>query len=108
MHVFVFVCLFVCIFVVVVSVVCFFLVENKATFSNNCILFLAFKGYSTPGPCFLKLCAFSQKMKQLWTKYPMDLSEMFQGTQKSQFYFSKDHCCEGIVKNVQKSIFSMY
>ena len=33
---------------------------------------------------------------------------MFQGTQKSQFYFSRDHCCEVMVKNMQKSIFSMH
>ena len=30
------------------------------------------------------------------------------GTQKSQFYFSRDHCCEVIVKNVLKSIFSRF
>ena len=28
--------------------------------------------------------------------------------QKSVFYFSRDHCCEVTVKNVQKSIFSMF
>ena len=33
-----------------------------------------FKGYSTTGPpYFWRLSAFSQKRKQLWTKYPMDL-----------------------------------
>ena len=32
---------------------------------------------------------------------------MFQVTQKSQFYFSRDHCCEVTVKNVRKSIFSI-
>ena len=31
------------------------------------------RGYCTPGPYFLRLWAFSQKIKQLWTKYPMDL-----------------------------------
>ena len=31
------------------------------------------RGYCTPGPYFWRLCAFSQKIKQLWTKYPMDL-----------------------------------
>ena len=35
-------------------------------------------------------------------------SEMFKGTQKSQFSFSRDHCCEITVKNVRKSIFSMF
>ena len=29
--------------------------------------------YCTPGPYFWRLCAFSQKIKRLWTKYPMDL-----------------------------------
>ena len=31
------------------------------------------RGYCTPGPYFLRLCEFSQKVKQLWTKYQMDL-----------------------------------
>ena len=31
------------------------------------------RGYCTPGPYFWRFCAFSQKIKQLWTKYPMDL-----------------------------------
>ena len=31
------------------------------------------KGYCTPGPYFLRLCTFSQKIKQLRAKYPMDL-----------------------------------
>ena len=31
------------------------------------------RGYCTSGPYFLRLCAFSQKIKQLRTKYPMDL-----------------------------------
>ena len=33
---------------------------------------------------------------------------MLQGTQKPQFYFSKDHGCEATVKDVLKSIFSMF
>ena len=37
-------------------------------FVNNCL-----RGYCTPGPYFWRLCAFSQKIKQLRTKYPMDL-----------------------------------
>ena len=32
------------------------------------------RGYCTPGPKFRRLCAFSQKIKQLRTKYPMDLA----------------------------------
>ena len=31
------------------------------------------RGYCTPGPYFWRLCAFSQKIKQLWTKHLMDL-----------------------------------
>ena len=34
---------------------------------------LPLRGYSTPGPYFWRLCAFSQNIKQLWTRYPMDL-----------------------------------
>ena len=33
---------------------------------------------------------------------------MFQETKKSQCYFSRDNCCEVTVKNVRKSIFSMF
>ena len=57
---------------------------------------------------FENLCIFSKKIKQLWTKYPLDLIEMFQETQKSHFYFSRDHCCEVTVNNVRKSIFSLF
>ena len=62
-----------------------------------------------PGPYFGKLCAFSQNIKQLWTKYSRESilwigSEMFQGTQKA-VYFSGDHCCKVTVKIVPKSIF---
>ena len=31
------------------------------------------RGYCTPGPYFWRFCVFSQKIKHLWTKYPMDL-----------------------------------
>ena len=31
------------------------------------------RGYCTPGPYFWRICAFSQNIKQLRTKYPMDL-----------------------------------
>ena len=40
---------------------------------NTSFLFLVLRGYCTPGPYFWRLCAFSQKIKQLRTKYPMDL-----------------------------------
>ena len=35
--------------------------------------FVCLRGYCTPGPYFWRLCAFSQQIKQLRTKYPMDL-----------------------------------
>ena len=35
--------------------------------------FLPLRGYCTPGSYFGRLCAFSQKIKQLRTKYSMDL-----------------------------------
>ena len=31
------------------------------------------RGYCTSGPYFWRLCAFSQKINQIWTKYLMDL-----------------------------------
>ena len=37
------------------------------------ILKIGLRGYCTPGPYFWRLCAFSQKVNNLWTKYPMDL-----------------------------------
>ena len=37
------------------------------------ILMLSLRGYCTSGPYFWRLCAFSDKIKQLWTKFPMDL-----------------------------------
>ena len=48
-----------------------------------------------------KLSNFGQSIIWIW-------SEMFKRTQKSQFHFSRDHCCEVTVKNVQKSIFFMF
>ena len=70
----------------------------------------ALRGYCTSGPYFWRLCAFSQKIKQLRTKYPMDLVRNVPRNSKLklQFYFSRDHCCEVTVKNVRKSIFSMF
>ena len=66
------------------------------------------RAYCTPGPYFWRLNVFSQIIKQLRTKYPMDLIRMFQGTQKSQLYFCNDHGCEVTINNVWKSIFSMF
>ena len=66
------------------------------------------KGYCTSGPYFWRLFAFSQQIKQLWTKNLWIWSEMFQETQKSQFYFSRGNCCKVTVKNMRKSIFYMF
>ena len=58
---------------------------------------------------FLKaLCIFSKNKSNFGQSILWIWSEMFQGTQKSQFHFSRDHCCEVTVKNVRKSIFSMF
>ena len=69
-----------------------------------------FKGVLHPWTLFLKtLCIFSKKkkiknknkkIKQLPTKYQMDLNKIFQGALKSQFYFSRDHGFEVTVKTV--------
>ena len=45
--------------------------DNAA--QENCEGMIALRGYCTPGPYFGRLCAFSQKIKQLRTKYSMDL-----------------------------------
>ena len=69
---------------------------------------LSLRGYCTSGPYFWRLCVFSQKISNFGQSILWIWSELFQGTQKSQFYFSRDHCCEVTVKNVRKSIFSMF
>ena len=45
-----------------------FVLTSRSAFS-----LFSLRGYCTSGPYFWRLCAFSQKIKQLWTKYPMDL-----------------------------------
>ena len=50
--------------------------EVYAYVVTACLISLAtfnLRGYCTSGPYFWRLCAFSQKIKQLWTKYCMDL-----------------------------------
>ena len=69
---------------------------------------IVLSGYSTPVPYFWRLCAFSQKIKQLWTKYPMDLFRNVPMNSNINFYFSRDHCCEVTVQNVRRSIFAMF
>ena len=41
--------------------------------SYSSFIRMCLRGYCTSGPYFWRLCAFSQKIKQLRTKYPMDL-----------------------------------
>ena len=45
--------------------------QNMVIFGRRCSTPL--RGYCTPGPYLGRLCAFSQKIKQLRTKYSMDL-----------------------------------
>ena len=40
---------------------------------QSVVIFIYLRGYCTSGPYFWRLCAFSQKIKQLRTKYPLDL-----------------------------------
>ena len=52
----------------------YFLVIFSEKFGRRCWYFHVYlRGYCTPDPYFWRLCAFSQKNRQLWTKYPMDL-----------------------------------
>ena len=61
-----FVCLFVCLY---------FCQILKFNFQFVLLPWYNFqlRGYCTSGPYFWKLCAFSQKINQIWTKYRMDL-----------------------------------
>ena len=61
------------------------------------------KGVLHPWALFLKTLYIFLKNKATLDKWIW--SEMFKGTQKSQFSFSRDHCCEFTVKDVRKSIF---
>ena len=54
--------------------------------------YINLRGYSTPGPYFWRLCAFSQTRKQLWTNILWIMVRNIP-TQKSQFDFNRDHCC---------------
>ena len=63
----------------------------------------SFKGVLHPWALFLRtLCIFSKKWSNFGQSILWIWSEMFQGTQKSQFYFSRDHCCEVTVKKCAK------
>ena len=67
------------------------------------------RGYCTPGPYFWRLCAFSQKNKANLDKVSYGSGQKYsKELKKSQFYFSRVHCCEVTVKSVRKSIFSMF
>ena len=50
-----------------------FFLKFLTKFDHFLLIFDALRGYCTTGPYFWRLCAFSQKIKQLRTKYPMDL-----------------------------------
>ena len=62
-----------------------FIKHSFHSFIGSCISYLlkpvtvdwcfavCLRGYCTPGPYFWRLCTFSPKIKQLRTKYPMDL-----------------------------------
>ena len=58
-------------------------------------------GYCTPGPCLFKLCVFSQKIKQRWTKYPMDLIKNVPMNSKITAFIS----VETLVVKVLKTMF---
>ena len=73
------------------------------------LLNLSLKRVLHPWALSLKTLYIFSKNKAIFDKVSYwSQSEMFQGTQKSQFYFSKGHCWEITVKNVRKSIFSMF
>ena len=77
--------------------------------AKYCLNSFCFKGVLHPWALFLKtLCIFSKRSSNFGQNILWIWSEMFQGTQKSQFYFTRDHFCEVTVKNVRKSIFSMF
>ena len=59
------------------------------------------KGVLHPWALFLKtLCIFSKNKATSEKVSHGSGQKMFQRTQKSQFYFSRDHCCEVTVENV--------
>ena len=49
------------------------LTSLDCTFWSLTITTRSLRGYCTSGPYFWRLCTFSKKIKQLRTKYPMDL-----------------------------------
>ena len=51
------------------------------------------RGYCTPGPYFWRLRIFSKNKATLDKEY-YGSGQKCSGTQKSQFCFSRDHCCE--------------
>ena len=70
---------------------------------------IAIKGVLHPWALFLKtLCIFSKnKATSDKVSYGSE-QKCSKELKKSQFYFSRDHCCEVTVTNVRKSIFSMF
>ena len=58
--------------VICVNLLVLFMANKKPKNVNN-ETWKMLRGYCTSGPYFWRLCAFSQKIKQLRTKHPMDL-----------------------------------
>ena len=81
---------------------------NKLLVLERFAWWITLKGYCNPVPDFWRFCLFSQKIKQRWTKCPIDLIRNVQGTQKSHFSFIRDYGYEVTVNNVWNSIFSMF
>ena len=72
-------------------------------------LYDVLKGVLQPlSTLFLKTSYIFSKIKQLRTKYQMDLIEMFQGTQKSEFYCNIDHCFEVTLKMCENQYFPCF
>ena len=70
---------------------------------------LVLRGYCTPGPYFWRLCVFSLKKYSNFGQCILSIwSEMFKGNQKSQFYFSRDHCCKVTVKMCKNQYFQCF
>ena len=67
------------------------------------------KGVQHPWSLCLKTLRIFSKNKATLDKVSYGSGQKCsKGTQKLKFYFSRDHCCEVTVNNVQKSIYSMF
>ena len=48
-------------------------------------IYVSLRGYCSPGLCLFRLGAFSPKIKQLWTKHPMNGSD-YKGSKELKTY----------------------